>query len=187
MMRISHRVIGTAFILLGIVTSCRPGDGAKPASCLESVFAEYTASQRAWQESLRNIIVSERPEFADLLSISRHLQLAMIEKAEARFRYVTASPERLEAQHGLSKFVDLGVVWSEADETALLDEAPDYRDLVQRTDSLRALNRVHPDWPALQAYATEELNNSPEFAGALQQFQELQREIDAKLGACAEE
>jgi hypothetical protein len=175
------------FILIGVVTSCRPGDEAGPAGCLESVFGEYTAAQRAWQDSLQDIIKSARPEFADLLSISKQLQLAMIEQAEARFHYVVASPERLEVQHGLSEFVNLGVVWSEADEAVLMDEAPDYRDLVQRTDSLRALNSAHPDWPQVQTYATEELNGNPEFASALQRFQEELREIEAKLGACAEE
>ena len=185
MMRVTQWVFGTMF-LFGVGTACRPGDGAGPVSCLESVFAEYTASQRAWQESLGEIILARRPEFAELASILKHLQLAMIEMTEARFRYIIASPERLEAQDGLSEFVDFGVVWSEADEAALLDEASDYRDLVRRTDSLRAGNNGHPDWPRLRAYSTDELMGDPEFTGALEQFQRLQREINAKLRACAE-
>jgi len=186
-MRLRCLRIGNALLLSCLTVSCRPGTEAEPASCLESVFTEHVASQREWQESLRDLIVSQRPEFAELASILKELQLAMIEQAEARFRYVIASPERLEAQYGLSELVDLGVVWSEADETALSDEAPDYRDLVRRTDSLRAINNAHPDWPPLRGYVTEELVGNSEFAGALERFQEFQREIDVKLGACAEE
>ena len=186
MMRRGHWSVGHVFLLVGIAASCRPGDGAEPITCLESVFIENITSQRAWQESLQDIVVSRRPEFAELASILKHLQLAMIDMTEARFRYVIASPERLEAQHGLSEFVDFGVVWSEADEAALLDEASDYRDLVRRTDSLRAGNNGHPDWPRLRAYSTDELMGDPEFTGALEQFQRLQREINAKLRACAE-
>jgi hypothetical protein len=168
MMRVGHLSIGYVFLLVGITASCRPGDGAEPISCLESVFAEHAASQRAWQESLRDIIVSQRPEFAELASISKQLQLAMIDMTEARFHYVIASPERLEGQYGISEFVDLGVVWTDADETALSYEAPDYLDLVRQADSLRAINNGHPDWPPLRAYVTEELMGAPAFTGALQ-------------------
>ena len=111
----------------------------------------------------------------------------MIDMVEARFHYVIASPERLESQHGISQFVDLGVVWTDADETALSHEAPDYLDLVRQTDSLRARNNGHPDWPPLRAYVTEELMGDPAFTEALERFQRLQREINAKLGACAME
>jgi hypothetical protein len=168
MMRVGHLSIGYVFLLVGITASCRPGDGAEPISCLESVFAEHAASQRAWQESLRDIIVSQRPEFAELASISKQLQLAMIDMTEARFHYVIASPERLEGQYGISEFVDLGVV-------------------VRQADSLRAINNGHPDWPPLRAYVTEELMGAPAFTGALERFQRLQREINSKLAACAME
>jgi hypothetical protein len=187
MMRMGHGSVGYVFLLVGIAASCKPGDGAEPITCLESVFTEHAASQRAWQESLLDIIVSQRPEFAELASISKQLQLAMIDMTEARFHYVIASPERLEAQHGLSEFVDLGVVWTDADETALSDEAPDYLDLIRQTDSLRAMNNGHPDWPLLRAYVTEELMGDPAFTGALERFQRLLREIKSKLTACAVE
>jgi hypothetical protein len=187
MMRMGQWSIGSVFLLVAIAASGKPGDRAEPITCLESVFTEHAASQRAWQESLRDVIVSQRPEFAELASISKQLQLAMIDMTEARFHYVIASPERLEAQYGISEFVDLGVVWSEADETALSNKAPDYLDLVRQADSLRALNNGHPDWPLLRSYVTEELMGDPAFAGALERFQRLQRQINAKLGACATE
>lgn len=188
-MMVVRRFDTWATVLIGcLAMSC--GSAAhrtESASCLESVFAEYTASQRAWQETLRNIIAADRPEFAELASISKELQLAMIDKVEARFRYVTASPERLAAQPGLSRFENLGVIWSRAYETALAGEDPEYRTLVQRADSLRALSDGNPDWPRLQAYATEELSQNPEFIQALEQFQRVQRDGNERLGVCRSE
>jgi hypothetical protein len=108
----------------------------------------------------------------------------MIDKVEARFRYVTASPGGLATQPGLSRFENFGVIWSRAYEAALVDEDPDYRTLVgEPTLSGRSV-RGNPDWPRLQAYATEELSRNPEFTQVLEQFQRVQRDINERLGAC---
>ena len=83
-------------------------------SCLAAVYTGYADAQRTWQRSLRDAVASARVEFTDLAELSADLQLAMIDRGEARFRYlVDQAPDRLELDGGLGGFINVGLGWSD--------------------------------------------------------------------------
>ncbi len=75
--------------LLVAVTSAGAATDSSAQACHESVYLGFAEAQRAWQVSLKNLIVSARPDYDELVSLSAELQLAMIEKNQARFMYLT--------------------------------------------------------------------------------------------------
>ncbi len=79
-------------------------------SCLAAVYTGYADAQRTWQRSLRDAVVSAQVEFTDLAELSADLQLAMIDRGEARFRYlVDQAPDRLRLDGGLGGFINVGL------------------------------------------------------------------------------
>lgn len=183
--RVIIRTILITCVLFGVVSVSDAADAAAQ-TCLESLYLSYTEAQRDWQLSLKDLIVLSRPDFGELGSLSTELQLAMIEQAQARFRYlVTRDAKRVRADGDLSQFVNFEVEWTVADETALLAADPEYGALRAKIDSLRALNDGHPDWPALRAYWATELSQRAEYTEALKRFERRQTELEEELGNCA--
>ncbi len=154
-------------------------------SCLEAVYTGYADAQRTWQRSLRDAVVSARVEFADLAELSADLQLAMIDRGEARFRYLAdQAHDRLQLDGGLSEFVNVGLEWSDGDNAALMASDPDYRALEERISRLRADNDAHPDWPALRTYFRTELSASEPYADALGRLAAASADFEDRLNAC---
>ena len=116
-------------------------------SCLAAVYTGYADAQRTWQRSLRDAVTSARVEFIDLAELSADLQLAMIDRGEARFRHLLdQAPDRLQLDGGLGGFVNVGLGWSDEDNVALMANDLDYRALEERISRLRADNDARPDW-----------------------------------------
>ena len=154
-------------------------------SCLAAVYTGYADAQRTWQRSLRDAVVSARVGFTDLAELSAHLQLAMIDRGEARFRYlVDQAPDRLQLDGGLGGFVNVGLGWSDEDNVALMANDPDYRALEERISRLRADNEARPDWPALRTYFRTELSASEPYADALERLASSTAEFEDRLDAC---
>ena len=136
--------------------------------------------------SLKDLIVSSRPDYEELASLSADLQLAMIERSQARFVYLlTQQSDRINSTGDLSQLVNVGLQWTPADEQALLAVDLKYGALSARIDSLRALNDGHPDWPALRAYFASELSTRADYTEALERFQKRQVELEEELTRCA--
>ena len=154
-------------------------------ACLESLYLSYAEAQRTWQLSLKDLIASSRSDLEELGSLWTELQLATIEQAQARFRYlVSQDPTRVPTDGNLSQFVNFGTEWTVGDEAALSATDMEYAALNARIDSLRTLNDGHPDWPALRAYWATELSKRAEYAEALERFERRQAELEEELGNC---
>ena len=161
------------------------GTDGDSQDCLADVYTGYADAQRTWQRSLRDMIVSARVEFTELAQLAADLQLAMIEKGEARFRYLVAqAPDRLNLDGGLAGFVNVGLAWSDEDNVAFMANDPDYRALEERISRLRADNDARPDWPALRTYFRTELSASEPYADALERLTSSTAEFEDRLDAC---
>lgn len=162
-----------------------PGIQGGSQDCLARVYTGYADAQRTWQQSLRDMIVSARVEFTELAQLAADLQLAMIDEGEAQFRYlVDQAPDRLNLDGGLAGFVNVGLVWSDEANLALMARDPDYRALQERISRLRADNDAHPDWPALRTYVRTELSESEAYADALERLTSSTAEWEDRLDAC---
>ena len=170
---------------LAALVFCGPGCHGDPQDCLADVYTGYADAQRTWQRSLRGMIVSARVEFTELAQLAADLQLAMIDKGEARFRYlVDQASDRLNLDGGLAGFVNIGLVWSDEDNLALMANNPDYRALEERISRLRADNDTRPDWPALRTYFRTEMSASEPYADALERLASSTAEWEDRLDAC---
>ncbi len=136
--------------------------------------------------SLQDLIVSSRPDYEELVSLSADLQLAMIERSQARFVYLlTQQSDQISSTGDLSQLVKVGLRWTPADEQALLAVDLKYEALSARVDSLRTLNDGHPDWPDLRAYFASELSTRADYTEVLERFQKRQVELEEELTRCA--
>ena len=170
---------------LVVFVACGSNTDGDLRSCLEAVYTGYADAQRTWQRSLRDVIVSARVEFTDLAELSADLQLAMIDRGEARFRYlVDQAPDRVQLDGGLGGFVNVGLGWSDEDNVALMANDPDYRALEERISRLRADNDARPDWPAMRTYFRTELSASEPYADALGRLESSTVEFEDRLDAC---
>ncbi len=170
---------------LAALVFCGPGIHGDSQDCLADVYAGYADAQRTWQRSLRDMIVSARVEFTELAQLAADLQLAMIDKGEARFRYlVDQAPDRLNFDGGLAGFVNVGLAWSDEDNLALMANDPGYRAVEERISRLRADNDTRPDWPALRTYFRTELSTSEPYADALERLASSTAEWEDRLDAC---
>ncbi len=106
--------------MLFAVASLGAATDSTAQTCLESVYLGFAEAQRAWQVSLKNLIVSARPDYDELVSLSAELQLAMIEENQARFMYlITQQSDRVRSAGDLSQLVNLGgAQWTSGDEKA---------------------------------------------------------------------
>ncbi len=164
---------------------CGPSTRGDSQDCLADVYTGYADAQRTWQRSLRDMIVSTRAEFTEVAQLAADLQLAMIDKGEARFRYlVDQAPDRLNLDGGLAGFVNVGLAWSDEDNLALMAYDPDYRALEERISRLRADSDTRPDWPALRTYFRTELSASNPYADALERLGSSTAEWEDRLDAC---
>ncbi len=170
---------------LAALVSCGSDTDGDSQQCLAAVFTGYADAQRTWQLSLRDMIVSARVEFTDLAQLPADLQLAMIARGEARFRYlVDQAHDRLQLDDGLSEFVNVGLGWSDEDDVVLMANDPDYRALDERISRLRADNDARPNWPALRTYFRAELSASEPYADALERLASSTAELEDRLDAC---
>ncbi len=117
----SHMRRALVTCLLVAVTSAGTATDATAQTCRESVYRSFADAQRTWQISLKDLIVSSRPDYEELVSLSADLQLAMIERSQARFVYLmTQQSDRMCSTGDLSQLVNVGLQWTPADEQALL-------------------------------------------------------------------
>ena len=170
---------------LAALVACGSNTHGDVQRCLAAVYTGYADAQRTWQRSLRDAVVSARVEFTDLAELSADLQLAMIDRGEARFRYLAdQAHDRLQLDGGLSGFVNVGLGWSDEDNAALMASDSDYRALEKRISRLRADNDARPDWPALRTYFRTELSASEPYADALERLASSTAEFEDRLDAC---
>ena len=177
--------ISRSVIAVVLLVSCSPSAADEQSDCLVTVFSGYADAQRAWQGALEDLIESTRPELADLGQLSTALQLALIDLGQARFLdHLERNPDRLKFDTGLTDFVNVGVAWTDEDETELQERDADYGALQARLDDLRARNDGHADWPALRALFQAELAASASYMAAAEELQSTTADLEKQLAQC---
>jgi hypothetical protein len=185
------RVVGVLLLLLliGIVRitwSLASRMDALQAACFDQVGVRYADAQRAWQNTLQDVVIESRPEYAEAARVAVGLQLSLIDRKEARLAHLLrAHPERVPRHEGLAAFVDAAAEWSDEDEAALRSESSSAEALSARVDSLRALNDAYSDWPALREAMRGELTQTDEYRAALDSLVARQTELEEMLAGCA--
>jgi hypothetical protein len=156
---------------------------AEFSSCAAALAEKDLKSKKAYQQTLRDLVVTEAPQFTELADISRDLQVVYAETRKRRLLdLLERDPGRLQGSNDLMAFRNFD--WSDEEEAALRAADPDYDQAEKRADALRAKNDSHEDWPALREVFQKDVAKSPGFAALMGEFQGKQRKMEQEFLAC---
>ena len=139
---------------------------------------EYAAAQVQWQNDVAELVTRTSPEFTDIASIQRALQLASIEERTRQFRFLLEhDPQRLTVTNGSPQFMNFE--WTDENAKALIEADPSYATLQKKISILREKNDQQPDWPKFRTWYREVLSKSKDYETILRQFMVKQTEVEA--------
>ena len=172
-----------AIALILFSLSGPPAHAQSFAECVRDAATRDLGAKTEFQNSLRDLIVRQHPEFAELADLNRDLQVGFAEARRARFEYLLLNdPGRIDTANGLSRFTNFN--WTDADTRNFRRANDVYRVLEDRMTELRQRNDGHPDWPELRRHFRTTLNQSSEFMALTARLQANQRAIEARLARC---
>lgn len=170
-------------ILIGLLFSPNQAAAADFTACAAALAEGDLESKKTYQQSLRDLVVAEAPQFTELADISRDLQIVYSETRKRRLTdLLERDPARLQGSNDLMAFRNFD--WSDEEETALRAADSDYDQAQGRADALRAKNDSHEDWPALREVFQKDVAKSPGFAALMGEFQGKQRKMEQEFLAC---
>lgn len=147
----------------------------------QQAHAKYAAAQEIWQRDLAEQTAKANPEFRELATVQRDLQLANIEQKKARFPYLLEhDPSRIVLTGGISKFANFE--WTERDTQSLASTSPTYSQLQKKIEALEKQNGIQPDWPKFRTWFRETFSKSDEYKKLLDDFKAEQKEVEDLLG-----
>jgi hypothetical protein len=170
--RIANGIVSVSlacYTLLGIalVSSRESLASDNPA---DKTWTTYAQAQRQWQQELADFLLSQRPDLNEVITASRDLQLALIDRRSLEFHYLLAThPERIVIDRGISQFANFH--WTDQDGLALSRNNPDYAIAVNRVELLRQRTDANPQWPALRE-ANRHLANLPDYQKVYARFEQ---------------
>ena len=136
----------------------------------DKTWTTYAQAQRQWQQELADFLSSQRPDLNEVITASRDLQLALIDRRSLEFHYLLAThPERIVIDQGISRFANFH--WTDQDGLALSRNNPDYAVAVKRVELLRQRSDSNPLWSALRE-ANRSLANQPEYQKIYARFEQ---------------
>jgi hypothetical protein len=173
----------TAPIFVVFVTLSVSARAETFSECGERAYAQAASASQEWQRTVRDLLVKVRPDLEPLATLEMDHQLALIDRRQARFRYVLrADSGRVHTREGLAAFRNFD--WTEADAGVLRKQNPSYAAIERTVAELERQVRAHSDWPAMREYVRTTLTASPQFQELLQRFQERERGIEPVLRTC---
>ena len=141
---------------------------------------EYAAAQVKWQTGLAALVAQSKPEFKEIATVQRDLQLSWIEQGTAQFRYLLDHDfHRIVLTNGVSQF--LNFEWTDADTKALTKSNPTYDKLQKRIKVLEKKNDEQPDWPKFRVWFHDTLSKSKDYEALLSAFQAKDKEVEDLL------
>ena len=156
--------------------SLTPAGADDLTEAARTVRATYTASQIEWQRGLAELVIRMRPDFEDVATLQRDLQLAYVELGTARFEsLLEEDPSRIVLTGGLSAFANFR--WSEEDTEILMADDASYAALEKKVAALRKRNDDHPSWPSFREYFRNSLSKTREYQALLGRFMEKQKAV----------
>ncbi|MGP8052443.1 MAG: hypothetical protein ACLQAH_01340 [Limisphaerales bacterium] len=143
--------------------------------------AKYAAAQESWQRGLAELTIRANPDFREIATVQRDLQVAYVEQSNARFRYLLEhDSSRIILTNGVSQFANFD--WTDADTKALAKTDPAYVLLQERITTLEKKNDQESDWPKFRAWFRDTFSKSSDYKNLLADFQAKQKEVEDLLG-----
>jgi hypothetical protein len=173
----------TVPLVVVFVTLSVPARAETFAECVERAYAQAVAGSQQWQRDFRALLAKARPDLAPLATLEMEHQLALIDRRQARFRYVLrADAGRIYTRDGLAAFRNFD--WTEADAGVLRQQNPAYAAIERNVAELERQVRAHSGWPAMRDYVRTTLSVNPQFQELTERFQERERGIEPVLRTC---
>jgi len=145
--------------------------------CVFKAASRHLENKNGFQHTLRNLVVSTRPEFKSLADLSKRLQTKLAEQWFSRMIYLSIiDPNRITTNRGLSAFSNFK--WSENDEANFLERDAKYKNLSEEVSQLKSQNDGHSDWIKFRSYFRDELTTSPKYEAATSVFADQNSELE---------
>ncbi len=174
----------TAAALLSLAPLAQAQDSAF-AACVRELAERDLADKTAFQQGLRDLIATTKPEFEELAELQMQLQIAYARAGAARLGFLAAQdPQRIDTS-SLNKFRNFD--WSEADDAAIAAQDPGAGEFAARIAVLREENDGHRDWPGLREFMRAELMPGPAFRALLADFAKTDDALRESLKDCRRE
>lgn len=142
---------------------------------------KYAAAQEGWQRGLVELVMQISPNFQEIATVQRDLQLAYIEQNTVRFRYLLEhDSNRIILTNGVSQFVNFE--WSDKDTKALIESNPKYVQLQKQIVELEKKNNQELDWPKFRTWFRDALSKSGDYKTLLSDLQTKRKEVEDTLG-----
>ena len=126
------------FIILTITFGCSK---AKPET--DPLIKKATDAKIRFQTRMAELLVSEMPQFTEVIETQRDLQIAYAQRRCLRYEYLNNSrPELINREDGYMEW--LNFPWTEQDEQTLLTENAQYSELNSRIQSIEDKNKSNP-------------------------------------------
>jgi hypothetical protein len=183
--KITYALIGLSFAILTVAGGPGLADtSADPfADCVRDAASEALAAKTEFQTDLRDLIVSQRPDFEALATVNMELQILFAEARRAKFDYLLKSDRgRIDTANGLGKFSNFP--WTDEDTALFKEDSAAYRDVESRLATLRKRNNSQPDWPQMREYFRSDLSQSADFAAVMAGFQGRQKDVETAIAQC---
>ncbi len=149
-------------LISALISSANAQSTSTFRDCIASVALMDFTSKKVFQLGLHDLVVREKPEFAELADVNMKLQVALAQSRRMRLGYLLrADPERLTTSRGMVRFTNFE--WSKADAAALTQSSVRFEALRAKINRLKLLNQAHPDWPALRKLFADELTQKREY------------------------
>lgn len=162
-------------------TSLALSDGFE--ACVTKAAAHDLQAKRAFQTSLRDLIISTKPKFKALAELSAQLQITLAERRAARLQtLVKSDPKRIETHQGIAKFTNFA--WSKGEDAALIKQDEAYKKLNDDAMALRAQNNGHADWPKLRAFFRTELVKKADYQKIFQDYSARRGALKVLIASC---
>jgi hypothetical protein len=139
----------------------------KPA---HKTWTAYVQAQRHRQQELADFLSSQRPDLKAVVTASRDLQLALIDRKSLEIPLPACYTVRANRHNqDISQFANFH--WTDQDGTALSRSNPDYVTAVKRVELLLQRSDSNPQWPALRE-ANRSLANQPDYQKIYARFEQ---------------
>ena len=143
--------------------------------------ALYTAAQTAWQRDLADLVTRTNPDFREIATVQRDLQLAYIEQSGVRFKYLLEhDSKRIILTEGVSRFANFD--WTDSDTKALEKMDSSYALLQEKVANLKKKNDQQTDWAKFREWFRETLSKSDAYKTLAGNLQAKNKEVMDLLG-----
>ena len=157
------------FITLTITSGCSK---SKPDT--DPLIKKATDAKIGFQTRMAEYLVSEMPQFTEVIETQRDLQIAYAQRSCFRYEYLNNTHlELINRDDGYIEW--LNFPWTDEDEQTLLTENAQYSELNSRIQAIEARNKNNPLPPEARLKFAELAKG--------ERMKQLQAQLDAEFAA----